>query len=618
MNSGLRTTRHLLTILALLLVSTFLGATPSGASPEQQAVPAAPYATDSILVRFKAGTPAAEKANAHAAVQGQVEREYSLVPGLEHLRIPADKVGVEQAIAILSRLPFVEYAEPNYLVQAVATPNDPSFDSLWGMKNINAPAAWEISTGSTNMVVADIDTGIDYTHPDLKANVWTNLDTTDACLNQHGYNFVAKDCDPADDQGHGTHTAGTLGAVGNNGVGVVGVNWNVKIMALKFLDSSGTGTNAGAIAALQYAVGKGVKVSNNSWGGGGYDQSMYNAIKAAGAAGHLFVAAAGNGNWAGIAQNNDKTPFYPASYNLDNIISVTAIDSSDRKASFANYGATSVDLGAPGVSILSTVPNKSYASYSGTSMATPHVAGSAALLWGLHPDWTYSQVKTQILSTARPISALSGKTVTGGTLDLAAAVGTLPPQPPSAPTNLVATAVSSSQVNLNWTDASTNEDGFKIERCAGAGCSNFAQIATVGANVTDYSNTGMAASTSYTYQVRAYNSGGNSDYSNTTSVTTPAAPAVPVAPSGLTATAVSTNQIDLAWTDKSTDEMGFRIERSADGVNFSQIYESAAGVTKYSDTSVTRNKKYYYRVYAYNANGFSPYSNTASAKTPRK
>ena len=237
-------------------------------------------------------------------------------------------------------------------------------------------------------MVAIIDTGIDYTHPDLAANIWTNPgeiagdgidnDGNGYVDDVHGYDFVNNDGDPMDDHFHGTHTAGTVGAVGNNGVGVTGVNWQVKLMALKFLGASGSGSVSGAVSALEYAVTMGVRLSNNSWGGGGYSQALYDAIKNSQVIGHVFVAAAGN---SGV--NSDLQPAYPASYDLDNIISVAAIDSSDNLASFSNRGVVTVDLAAPGVAVLSTVLGGGYASYSGTSMATPHVTGAAALALGL-------------------------------------------------------------------------------------------------------------------------------------------------------------------------------------------------------------------------------------------
>ena len=587
---------HLLVVLSLIVASFFAAVAPAGASPAPQGISAAPHAADSVLVKFKLGTSAAEKANAHAAVGGQMLKEYSLVPGLEHLRIPADSVGVERVLQILPRLPFVEYAEPNYLVHTMASPNDPYFTngSLWGMNKINAPAAWDRTTGGVSFVVADIDTGIDYNHPDLKANVWPGL----------GYNFVNNTSNPYDDNGHGTHTAGTIGAVGNNGVGVVGVNWHVKIMALKFLDRRGSGTYADAISALEFAVERDVKVSNNSYGGG-YSQAMCDAI--AHAPDHLFIAAAGNDG-----TNNDTTPFSPASCSSSNIIAVAATDRYDALASFSNYGLSTVDLAAPGVDILSTLPKNSYASSSGTSMATPHVAGTAALIWSIHPTWTAAEVRDQILNNVRKVGWLSGKLSTGGILDAAAAVGAPAPTLPAAPTNLTATAVSSSQINLAWTDKSSNESGFKVERLEG---SAWTQIATP----TDprYSSTGLAASTPYSYRVRAYNAGGDSAYSNTASATTQAAPAVPSAPSNLKATVVSRSQINLTWTDISNNETGFKIERctGAGCSIFSQIDMVGAGVTSYQNTGLSSKTQYRYRVRAYNAAGNSAYSNVVSAKT---
>lgn len=432
------TPRILLALVLLVLV--MLG-------PSVQAAPTGPdaeYAADSILVRFREGTPAAERANARAAIGAEKVRDFDLVPGLEHLRLTSG-LTVEKAVEHLSRLPFVAYAEPNYIVHATVTPNDPMYGNLWGMTNINAPAAWDIATGDPGFVVAIIDSGIDYNHPDLAANMWKNPGETAGngvdddgngyIDDVYGWDFANNDSNPWDDNGHGSHTAGTVGAVGNNGVGVVGVNWNVDLMALKFLNRRGSGTTDNAIEALNYAVAKGVKVSNNSWGGGSYSTALLDAINAAKNAGHIFAAAAGN---SGI--NTDSSPHYPSSYNADNIISVAAIAEGDVLASYSNYGLTTVDLGAPGSAIVSTTPNNTYSSYSGTSMATPHVAGVAALLWGANPTWTWSAVKDRILNTARDIPALAGKTVTGGTLDAAAALSGTTPEPTPSPTPPPATS----------------------------------------------------------------------------------------------------------------------------------------------------------------------------------
>lgn len=335
----------------------------------------------------------------------------------------------------------VEYAEPNYIVSALLQPNDPYFSQLWGMHNtgqtggkadadIDAPEAWD-TTQSTNVVIGVIDTGIDYTHEDLADNMWLNPgeianngiddDGNGFIDDVYGWDFVNNDNNPFDDYGHGTHVAGTIGAKGNNGVGVAGVNWTAKVAALKFLGSDGSGTTAGAIAAVEYANMMGFKVTNNSWGGGGFSQALYDAISAANTSGNLFVAAAGNSG-----ANADVSPMYPAAYNLPNIISVAATDYNDLKASFSNYGLISVDLGAPGVNIYSTVPtgrcslcnSSGYLTLSGTSMATPHVSGAVALLWSYKPGLSHLEIKDKILSLSDPIAALQGKTVSGGRLNI--------------------------------------------------------------------------------------------------------------------------------------------------------------------------------------------------------
>ena len=281
-------------------------------------------------------------------------------------------------LARLGALDTVLYAQPNYYVhlQTTGFPNDPNFSSQWGMNNtgqtggttdadIDAPEAWAITAGDSSIVVAVLDTGVDYTHPDLAANIWTNPgeiagdgidnDGNGFIDDVHGWDFQNEDNDPMDDHGHGTHVAGTIAAVGNNGVGVAGVAWNVTIMPLKIMSSSGTSFDA--IQALNYAVAMGVKISNNSY----YMSGMYNAIEAAGAAGHLFVTAAGN---SGV--NTDITPHYPSIYDLENIISVAATDHNDNKLSSSNYGLTTVDLGAPGANIYSTKKGGGYGNMSGT------------------------------------------------------------------------------------------------------------------------------------------------------------------------------------------------------------------------------------------------------------
>ncbi|MCE9629927.1 MAG: S8 family serine peptidase [Planctomycetia bacterium] len=350
----------------------------------------------------------------------------------------------------------VRYVEPDAVITTSAIPNDPSLRQLWGLNNtaqtggvadadIDAPEAWDVATGSRSVVVAIIDTGIDYRHTDLAANVWRNPgevagdridnDGNGFIDDVYGWDFVNNDADPFDDYGHGTHVAGTIGAVGNNGVGVAGVNWQVSMMGLKFLGADGSGSTSGAIAAINYATrmrrdfGVNIVATNNSWGGGGPSTALRDAIAAGEGAGILCIAAAGN-----EANDNDSMASYPANYAS---IAVAATDASNRLASFSSYGATTVDVAAPGVSVYSTTPNNTYASYSGTSMATPHVTGLVALLAAANPQATATQIRSAILSTAVPVASLAGKVATGGLINARAALdalgGTTSPEPPAPP-----------------------------------------------------------------------------------------------------------------------------------------------------------------------------------------
>ncbi len=322
----------------------------------------------------------------------------------------------------------VEYAEPNYFYYAALIPNDPSFPLQYGLHNtgqtngimdadIDAPEAWNISKTSNNIVIAVIDTGIDYLHDDLSSNIWRNTgeipgngiddDNNGFIDDVYGWDFVNNDNDPFDDQGHGTHVAGIIAAIGNNGKGITGINWQAKLMAVKFLNSLGSGTNSDAIEAIQYAVLMGANITSNSWGSYGYSQALYNAISAADSADVLFVAAAGNDD-----VSNDMIPFYPASYNLSNIISVAATNHSDEKAWFSNHGSI-VDIAAPGVDVLSTVPRglcdgcnpSGYGYKSGTSMATPHVSGVLGLLLSQYSELDIKDAKAIIEKSGDSIAS---------------------------------------------------------------------------------------------------------------------------------------------------------------------------------------------------------------------
>ena len=488
--------------------------------------PDIPWNPTAIIVKFssEAGEPLKDHARRKVGL-GSL-RKFESVAGLELLDV---RVGVDKALADIR--PYVEYAEPDYVLRPASTPSDPMFNQQWALHNIgqsaggdlgtadadiDAPAAWDVTTGDPSFTVAMIDTGMQWTHPDLAANVWWNSgevanngiddDANGYVDDVRGWDFINDDNDPSDTNGHGTHTAGIVGAVGNNGIGIAGVAWSCKLMPLRFLGTGG-GYTSDAVLALQYAVAKGARVSNNSWGGAAYSQSLRDAIDAAKTAGHLFCAAAGN---SGV--NIETSPYYPASYNLDNVISVAATDNDDARASFSNYGASSVDLGAPGASIASTYMGTTYTYSSGTSMAAPQVAGVAALVWSAHPSWTWAQVRAQILATVRPAPSMAGVTASGGILNAAAALGTEEPPavPPTAPASLAVTSIRRGPTRVTWADLSTNETGFQIQRekYARKVWGSATVVATTGANVTSFDD--APGSGKFRYRVRSFNAGATS------------------------------------------------------------------------------------------------------------
>jgi subtilisin family serine protease len=328
----------------------------------------------------------------------------------------------------LSRDPAVAYVEPDYVVNRTANLNDPLLSQQWALPKIKAAEAWKMTKGSHAVSVAIIDTGIDYRHPDLQGNIWKNPgeianngkdDDGNGYIDDiYGWDFSNNDNDPMDGHGHGTHVAGSIAAATNNGKLIAGVAWHTKMAGLKFLTDKGSGSTSDAIDAVAYSSAMGFKVSNNSWGGGGNSRALKTAIEKAGQKGQVFCAAAGNSR-----KDNDRSPHYPSSYDCKNIISVAASDSSDRLASFSCYGKNSVDLAAPGVRILSLLPNNKTASWSGTSMATPHVAGAAALIFAVNPNAGYAEVKEAIMSSIDPIKAFEGKMMAAGRLNVAKSLG---------------------------------------------------------------------------------------------------------------------------------------------------------------------------------------------------
>ena len=364
-------------------------------------------------------TDPASKPNATAFASMKAAASFARINSLSSLKGISvvkvdDKSQLKRAMSNIAAIPGMS-VYPDHIVHALATPADPQYTNMWGLNSpydfdINAPEAWDIQTGSSTVVVGVIDTGVDYNHPDLQDNLWVNPgeiagngidDDNNGWVDDiYGIDTVNNDGDPYDDNEHGTHVAGTIGASANNSEGVVGVAWNTSIVSCKFLDSYGGGTESDAIVCLDYFLslknaGVNLIATNNSWGGGYFSQPLLDAIRAQADADILFIAAAGN-----ESNNNDASPSYPASYDAENIVSVAAHDEFGAPASFTNYGPASVDISAPGVDILSTVPGGGYSQFSGTSMATPHVTGGIALLAAQYPDATSEQLKALLLNFA--------------------------------------------------------------------------------------------------------------------------------------------------------------------------------------------------------------------------
>ncbi len=420
----------------ICLFAIVLGTVIIAAAQKSQSV----WVPDEVLVKPSKGTadrfvgPLAERVGASLL-------ETLGDSGWIRVRIP-EGMSVEEALKKFRETGEIEAAQPNFYYRLDLTPNDPQFPNsgMYGLTKISAPAAWDLTTGSPTVVVADIDTGLRYTHEDLAANAWTNSgeipnNGVDDDLNgyvddYYGYDFRYNDSDPADEHGHGTHTAGTVGAVGNNALGVVGVNWQVKIMAIKIYSAAATdSTSAMLVNAYNYVRimkerGVNIRVTNNSYGdcpeACGYDQATRDALEALGNAGVLNVFAAGNNG-----RNIDTgAPHYPGSYDLPTILSVASSTSTDAKSGFSNWGTTSVDVAAPGSGILSTYNNSniSYQSLNGTSMATPHVAGAAALLSAYNPNLSAASIKATLMNSSDPLATWTTLVKAGGRLNVANAL----------------------------------------------------------------------------------------------------------------------------------------------------------------------------------------------------
>ena len=411
-----------------------------------------------VLVRFRAGT-SEERIQADAArLHDRVEDEIESVEGLVAIE-DLDGEDAEEVVRDYASLPEVEYAEVNQVIRAEPLesssisarfvspefeggPNDPLLAEQWGLINtgqregkaqadISALAAWSKTHGSQKVVVAVLDSGVDYTHPDLVNNMWHRPDDLDMYFDPQlgvmddydGFSAVGEERDPMDENGHGTHCAGIVGAEGDNGEGIAGVNWKVEIMPLKFMGKGGFGTTKDAIEAINYVIarksdGVNVRVISASWGSRQRSKALEDVIRKAGEADILFVAAAGNDS-----ADADRTPHYPSGYKLPNVVSVAALDRRDQLASFSNYGAKSVHLAAPGKEILSTWLDGAYEEHSGTSMATPFVAGVAALVLSVEPNLSVRELRERLVNTVDKLDSLNGKVSSGGRVNAARAVG---------------------------------------------------------------------------------------------------------------------------------------------------------------------------------------------------
>lgn len=410
-----------------------------------------------VLVRFKSDVSTAQINRIASKLNDRVEDKLEIVSGLTSIDDLDDADPESVAAQYAAMTDIVSYAQVNHRIEFELPlsrpvversgddlsdlPNDPHFNDQWGLKNdgsnggvkgadIVAEKAWSITKGSGSVVVAVLDTGVDYSHPDLRSNMWIRPDNmpqySDNELgvynDRYGFNSTDNASDPMDENGHGTHCAGVIGAEANNEVGIAGINWNSRIMPLKFLGRGGFGTTKDAIEAINYAVdrkkaGANVRVISASWGSTQYSKALEDAIRAAGENGILFVAAAGNSS-----TDNDKRPHYPSNYDLPNVISVAALDRADNLASFSNFGAKTVHVAAPGKEIVSTWLSEAYREASGTSMATPHVAGIAALIIANEPDISVEKLKARLIAATDKLDGLNGKVVSGGRINAAKAL----------------------------------------------------------------------------------------------------------------------------------------------------------------------------------------------------
>lgn len=524
-----RSRKHTATTVWCAFVIVVIGSAHSGAAQGHD--PDEADALVHILVRFAPGSSGVTQHRALGIASARTVAQYHLVPGLASVRVDLD---AELACALIERMPGVLYAEPDYLVELTdtdePTTDDPYFPRQWGLNNtgqavlglLGMPGAdmrgasvWGRTDGGRDVVVAVIDTGIDWTHPDLDDNIWTNPneipgngiddDANGFVDDVRGWDFVGRDANPRSSNGHGTHVAGIIAAERDNGIGIAGVAWRAKIMPVRVIGSGRVRVST-VIAGLQYAADNGARVVNMSLFLASRSQAMHDALNELDRLGIVVVVSAGNNG-----RNLDRSPLYPASYQVDNVIAVAALTSRDRFAGFSNYGPSSVHVAAPGTRVLSTWPNRSYRYLDGTSMAAPHVAGVAALLIAEHPGWTPTQVRNRIVNTARRIDRFDRFVIGGGVLDTVASV--LRPTRPRRPGRPRLLHLGDGRILIIWRDNSDNETTFEVQRqrFVDGRWQRRRKIATLDADTTELVH--RRALDRWRFRVRAVNAVGGSRWS---------------------------------------------------------------------------------------------------------
>ena len=605
------------------------------------------YAPGQVVVQFSIEASDEDKKQVMSVLQGDILKRIWTVPMREsaagEICVYTTPFGVEAAVETVAKHPLVEIAEPNYVYYPQGRTNDTFVQQrrLWGVYgDRTVPAnpfgsqaceAWFGNRGSREIVVGVIDTGVQINHPDLAQNIWTNPneianngiddDGNGYIDDVHGWDFLHNDSSVYDGNSfaqavdlHGTHVAGTLGALHDNLLGGAGVAGLVSMVPAKFIGQF-WGTAADAAEAIDYftdlAQRYGIPVTalNNSWGGAGYSEVLHAAINRAAKAEILFVAAAGNHR-----TDNDMSAFWPSSMNTtwnattesaanyDSVISVAAIDWNGGLAGFSNFGAMTVDLGAPGVGMLSSVPFGRYMPLAGTSMASPHVTGGLVLWANAFPGDSAQSLRSRVFQTAIPTQSLTFRTSSSGRLDLSNVPAAAPAMP--APSNLTARFVAGGRVRLDWTDNSSRETGFEIEQMGVSG--RFRRVDRAGRNQSTWAHPAILLPGTYQFRVRAVAGKRTSSYSNTVRIDTPPAP-----PTNLIASlAPGGTGARLSWRDTAVNEDDFQLERSDNGGPFRVIVTLAANSQSHQDPNLQPGV-YSYRVRARRGSQFSAYSNVA-------